>query len=60
MTTWKFVIVERSVYYVDLDTDNPDIAYDDFRGLVDNGDVQLDRPDEYENDEFCEISKRYN
>ncbi len=55
MVTWKFTIIERSAYYVTLDTDDPNIAYHEIEKLVMEGDVCLDKPDEYENDEKVEI-----
>ena len=55
MVTWKFTIIERSAYYVSLDTDDSNIAYDEIRKLVMEGDVSLDKPDEYENEEKVEI-----
>ena len=53
--TWKFTIIEKSAYFVDLDTDDPRIAYSEIRKLVMEGDVYLDQPDEYNCSEDVEI-----
>ena len=56
MATWRFTIVERSVFCVDLDTEDEDKAFDIIREMLCSGEIRIDRPDYYELDENVELN----
>ena len=48
MAKYCFTITETSTFFVDLDTDNEEQAYETIREMVMSGDIALDRPDDGE------------
>ena len=54
MKDWKFTIRETSVFIVELETEDEDEAYTTIREMLSSGEIRIDRPDGYENDEFIE------
>lgn len=53
---WKFTIVEKSVFCVDLDTEDEDEAYEKIREMFFTGEICVEKPDVYENDECIEAN----
>ena len=49
MTEWQFVITERSTFHVELDTDDEEEAYRKIREMVLSGEIDITKPDYYEN-----------
>lgn len=49
MAEWKFVITEHSTFYVELDTSNEEEAYSKIREMVLSGEIDITKPDYYEN-----------
>lgn len=54
--TWKFTIIEKSVFCVDLDTENENEAYEKIREMILEGTIDCTDPDVYENDETIEAN----
>ena len=54
MKEWKFTIRETSVFIVELETEDEDEAWTTIREMLNSGEIRIDRPDGYENDEFIE------
>ena len=54
MTEWKFVIREISTFYVELDTSDESEAYNKIREMFMSGELDVTKPDGYENEEFAE------
>lgn len=54
MKEWKFTIREISVFYVELDETDEDKAFEKIREMLNSGEIRIDRPDGYENDELLE------
>ena len=54
MKTWRFTVVEKSVFCVDLDTNDESEAYDKIREMFMSGEICIEKPDVYENDEYVE------
>ena len=54
MKEWKFTIRETSVFIVELETEDEDEAWTTIREMLGSGEIRIDRPDGYENDEFIE------
>ena len=55
MASWKFEIVEKSTFFVELDTEDEDTAYEMIREMASEGEIALDRPDIYDETETVEL-----
>ena len=51
---FKYTIIERSTFIVDLDVDNESAALDKISEMFEDGELYLEKSDEYENESEIE------